>query len=151
MFKALLNLFKADEKLGKDIYRDPELQDLFPVVATSDRSYAAVSQIFMREHSKQYLHTLKWLKCSYTKNFDCDDFARGFAWYAQARYSGFVNRPAQAVAVGTVSFRDGAFDVPHMINVGVLDGGRVLYWEPQTGKEKSMSEKELQSIWDVRF
>lgn len=68
----------------------------------------------------------KWIR----NKFDCDDFAVVLkSHFAEAAYADGMRRPAHCFGIVW-----GKFPSPHAINWMIVDGGGLLFIEPQTDK-----------------
>lgn len=107
---------------------------------------------------------------TYGPKFDCDDFSRNFSIFAQSVYTDLViNKNIEAICAGelyyvpdpeTVFYIGGKFifnvkTIPagenHAINIIILDDMSVMFIEPQTGEEVTLSPTEKHNIIFCKF
>jgi len=122
----------------------------------ADENYAVVKKNWLlHPFYNYYKKVLKGLKISgWTEDFDCDDFARLFFSIAQACHAK-GNTKNQGISVGLMFYveeEEYGMIYGHAINVAIVDDDlSVIFIEPQTGKEKCLTESERESCWFVYF
>jgi hypothetical protein len=89
------------------------------------------------------LGLMKW-----TRNNDCDNFARAYAQYA-ADCHALTSNQTEGLAVGEFYYRP-ASGGGHAIVIALTDEG-VIFIEPQTGKQLQLTQEEISSCFFVRF
>ena len=105
----------------------------------------------------------------YSIKFDCDDFSKKFSVYAQEFYTKTVmNKNMESIAVceifymkkirplnlrigNTIVELPGYVRSRHAINCIVLDDLSLMFIEPQSGEEVSLSNDEIKSIYFCKF
>ncbi len=121
----------------------------------ADRAYALPTRRWMLGPFADALRRLqfefrvnKWT----AEDNDCDDFARLAAAFAQVLHANTPDRPAAtALAVGELWYvQDGG--AGHAIVFAICGPSveDVLFFEPQDGTEKQLSEPEKQTVMLVR-
>lgn len=85
-------------------------------------------------------------------NFDCDDFARGYAWLASVCHGQVRGSYSDGIAVGELYYDIGGDpNNGHAVNCAVVDDYELIVIEPQTNKEFKLSEVERHSVDFVKF
>lgn len=99
----------------------------------------------------------KWLKThdivKWTKAFDCDNYAESMRTYVQIIHSNYARKVRErqshwSSAFGVIWYRRKNLG-GHAINILVTVLGneyRIIYIEPQTGKEVELTQEEINSI-----
>lgn len=83
------------------------------------------------------------------ESFDCDDFATVYRVMAQVCHANTRNG-AEGIAIGEVFYtRDNGGQ--HAINCAFVENEQLIFIEPQNGQQTKLTDKELGSIWYVRF
>ena len=90
--------------------------------------------------------------------WDCDDFAALYRILASACHAktneGLFKERKQGLAVGEFSYRridlKNNTSVNHALNVALTDEG-LVFIEPQTMMEATLSEDDIRSCWFMRF
>lgn len=132
--------------------RAGDVRATIPGVVLPDEGYAQVRSAWLPGYYQEFREDLfrrdvvKW-----EGRFDCNKFATAYASGAQMRFyrDQFHSwNPAQALAIGEVWYLSPRG--PHAINVALTDRG-MLFIEPQTGQEITLSSVEKQSIYYARF
>jgi len=123
-----------------------------PSAITGDRSYAVVDSAWLKSYYTTFRAEL--FRLGVTKwdgRFDCNHFASFYTSLAQTKFyaDNFQSwTSAQSLAVGTfwyVSARG-----PHAIVVAITERG-VVFIEPQTGQEITLTPGERQSAFLIVF
>lgn len=116
----------------------------------SDETYAIPTRRWLLEdfwawfyERRLELGLMKW-----TRNNDCDNFARAYAQYA-ADCHALTSDQTEGLAVGEFYYRQ-ASGGGHAIVIALTDVG-VIYIEPQTGKQLELTQEEIGSCFFVRF
>lgn len=125
-----------------------ELPDDFSI---ADRSYAAMTRGFLEKAFSDSLKKWVWeLGIRYRQDCeDCDDFARFAASVAQLWNAKSENK-GHALAFGEFWYvKDGGEG--HAINVALVEGGAVVFYEPQTQRIVELSEIEMWNATMIRF
>lgn len=112
---------------------------------------------------------IKINRIKYSIKFDCDDFSRKFSVWAQEFYTKTVmNKNMESIAVCELFYMkkiqplnlrigDIIVELPwmrcarHAINCIVLDDLSLMFIEPQSGQEVTLSDDEIKSIYFCRF
>jgi len=117
----------------------------------ADRSYAAMQQGFLEQAFSESLK--KWvleLGIRYQQECeDCDDFARFAASVAQLWNAKSANE-GHALAFGEFWYVKDNGDA-HAINIALVEGGKVVFYEPQTQRIVELSEIEKWNATMIRF
>lgn len=105
----------------------------------------------------------------YSIKFDCDDFSEKFSIWTQEFYTKTVmNKNMESIAVCEIFYMkkirplnlrigDTIVELPwpvgsrHAINCIVLDDLSLMFIEPQSGEEVTLSDDEIKSIYFCRF
>jgi len=118
----------------------------------ADSSYNVTTQSFINgTFSEAWFRLMNGLGLSYkAESYDCDDFAKLAAAYAQILH-GRTHRDS-GLAFGEFWYSRGSGG-KHAINVAVVYGGKyeLLFFEPQNCKQVRLSKQEIQSCQFVRF
>lgn len=123
----------------------------------ADRQYAMPTRNFLTGAFSAALWTLQEFfgVLGWTEEAqDCDDFAGLARCFAQILHFLTPGRPAKtALAVGEFWYQQDNGAGGHAINVACcgLDPSDVVFYEPQTRKEKFLSDAEKASATMVRF
>lgn len=115
--------------------------------------------------------TLRWLQGPFWDSFqadrwakglrvwerknDCDNFARAYAQHAQdchalSRRTQDADSSTEGLAVGEIFYTQEKSGGGHAIVCAFTDAGR-LFIEPQNGLTLALTEREIDSIFFVRF
>jgi hypothetical protein len=148
--------FFSKPKPKADTGRVLNALDLMGAGATApagDVGYAEVNSAWLAGYYDSFRNSLfregvvKW-----DVRFDCNHFADTYAALAQLRFfvESFQSRTAaQTLAIGVVWYRPDKGG-GHAINCALTERG-LIYIEPQTGAEVTLSESEIASRFLVRF
>jgi hypothetical protein len=140
----------------------------------TDTEYWLPSKEFVTEKLlPAFRKHMKDNKIKYTRKFDCDDFSALFHSFSQKFYSDMViNKMPQAISVAEIYYVKtttfitdfpvlGILKLPtaipitvedkHAINAIILDDLSVIFIEPQSGEECSMTVKEGKTIYYCKF
>ena len=138
------------------IITSTEIEERFdvPVLVPDVHYFVPSKKWLLKTFYNWYQNQLFSMGLSYRKNFDCDKFARGYAWLASvclgAMYTNGIK--SDGIAVGEVFYSiAGNRDRGHAINCAFIDNKKLVFIEPQTGKIVKLSKAEKDSIDFVRF
>lgn len=85
-----------------------------------------------------------------TQAFDCENFSRLYANWADILHSRTPGHPVSGIAIGTFAFtRDDGLN--HAINIAICNNGEVVFIEPQSGNIIQLSDNEKWNALDCRF
>lgn len=137
-----------------------ELRALFPELSPRtifcvDSEYAPVSLKWLeKQFWPSFFAYTRALKLTWRKEFDCDDFAREAAVFAQransrrAEEHGVTKQALAFAEFGCLLDSKGA----HYFNVVIVENNERTFWEPQQpGKRLWLKDYEVQSAFYVRF
>lgn len=115
----------------------------------SDATYAKPTTKWLT--GKFYEYFLNWLWKNdlnkWQQKFDCDNFSCLYYAFAQACHTQ-SGRSEQGILVGEMFFMQKGGG--HAINLAITEKG-VIFIEPQTGAEITLTKEEKSSCWCVRF
>lgn len=87
----------------------------------------------------------------YSKNgFDCDNYARTAANWADILHLNTPNAPKAGIAIGEFCYTMDSGG-GHAVNVAICNNGEVVFFEPQTQKIIILSDDEKWNALDCRF
>jgi hypothetical protein len=126
--------------------------DVSKKMLVGDRDYIAIKRDFLEgEFSRDLKQWVNALFGGYKKEVrDCDDFARWVAAQAQL-WNSETDGATHALAFGECWYErtDGE---SHAINIAIVEGGDVVFYEPQTQKIIELTDREKWSgISEIRF
>lgn len=79
------------------------------------------------------------------EKFDCDDYALFAVMLARLAHANTSEHVGTAIPIGFfIYFKDGKYQ--HAANLGVVDDGKVITFEPQSGLHITLSAAEKRSI-----
>jgi len=119
-----------------------------------DKNYVCPSREWVKKYYKWYLDICWKMELKWKPDYDCDDFARLAAAYAQiSHYTTEWKGPGvkpEGLAFGEYFYvrENGS---AHAINLILVEQAQPLWWEPQTGRELKLTRKEIESCFYVRF
>jgi len=121
-------------------------------VRVADKDYSVLSKFWlMRGYYNYYIKVLNGLKISgWEEKFDCDNFAGLYKEVLSACHRVSTMSKSEGVAIGVVWYKTDSGG-GHAINTAIVDDDRVIFIEPQTGLEKTLSDTELNNIFFVLF
>lgn len=118
-----------------------------------------LSKVVYPEYASQLARVGLWKdgRPRFSKNTQCNYFADKIVTVAQERL--FNDRfhsfdSTESPAVGVIwYFKGGKVENAHAINMAILTGGNVVFFEPQAGiyYEVALTPIEIKTIWFVRF
>ena len=116
-----------------------------PSLQIADRNYATVTirsvervSAYTRQHTPPY-----------GPKFDCDDFALTLHADVVVAHARTRNK-AEAAAFGEM-FYTTSKNTGHAINLFIIGNGRIVFFEPQTGREIKLTDEEINSIVHIRM
>ena len=129
------------------------------LVIMPDVKYFVLGRDWLFDDFKAYYTNKMWKlghwKIGYgiwKKDFDCDKFSRGYAWYASVCHGEALHSISEGLAVGELYYYiKGDKSQGHAINCAIVDDYEMIFIEPQTAGEVELSDKELESIDFVKF
>lgn len=145
------------------IYASPEhINDIFKDTVArqdgdinfADGQLAYVDYYFLMDYIKAYQQLKQENNVTvWNRVFDCDDFAQLFVAYAKVknRHASVHDKSYDGLAIGEIWYRRASNDECHAINVVLLGFANVIFIEPQTGEVVKLTEKEVKSIYFIRF
>ena len=141
-----------------DIIFNYELKMLFPryMFAPDNTYWTPPLEWLETDVIPYYKNYLEHLDVHYGSHFDCDDYARTFATFAHMKYySNKKEKSMDGIAIGEVWFKRDIRYWPagyaHAINVIIIEGGTVIYFEPQGCIPITLTPDEVESICLIKF
>ena len=116
----------------------------------SDGTYARPTTSYLT--GKFYEFYTAWLSdhnfSQWRATWDCDNFASTYYVFAQMCHAKAA-RKEEGISVGELFYRQDTGG-GHAINLAITEKGVVII-EPQNGQEMTLSKKEKESCWMIRF
>lgn len=122
---------------------------------TADANYSIpTKKWFLNEFSKSLVdHLIKIGIFRYAaESNDCDDYSRFAATLAQI-FNAKSGRSDKGLSIGEVWYIKNG-NLPHAITIAIVANKgnyEICFMEPQSGKQEILSQKEIESIYYVRF
>ena len=113
----------------------------------ADRGYAAISTAWLKEFHTYFKGELWRKDLSYSKTYDCDNFARGFCADANEVHKEVSKGEALAIAEFHYRQDTGGY---HAIIAAITEQG-LVFMEPQNGDFLTLSQGEIDSCIFLRF
>ena len=118
-----------------------------------DETYACVSKSWLfKAFGPNWISVIRqYLGVKYTSQaYDCDNFARGAASWADILHVITPEHPKSGLAIGEFVYAtdDGG---AHAINIVICNDLEVVFFEPQTGTEAKISIFEKCNAINIRF
>jgi len=138
-------------RMFSDFRRFPKLKDRLQL---ADDSYMVPAiQWLTAEFHPWYQSVIDAIKLPAWKSnrWDCDDFAAGYRWLAQIAHARHGDADAGIAVAECWYWVGGLAEGAHAINCAVVDGGRLVYIEPQGCRLLELTPVELATIHFVRF
>lgn len=130
-----------------------QLRQLVPGAFCPDQNYAVPTSAWLLKEFYPWfwqMRTALGLRV-YSRRNDCDNYARAAAQAAEDCHSLTAGGPdAEGLAVGEFWYRKDSGE-GHAICVAIVDDGRRIFFEPQSGDELKLTSKEFASCYFARF
>lgn len=91
-----------------------------------------------------------WSLWKWKPSFDCDNFSTLFYSFAQVCHAKSINNDIEGLTVGEFWYKDKNSGY-HAINICIVENREIIFIEPQTCKEKTLTEEEIKSCTYCRF
>jgi len=160
MFKFLRSIFSKGESIPKStsehlVLDSSKVSDMCfgnfgvrPVLA--DASYACPTKKWVGKFFVWYRWCCARVGVVWKGCYDCDDFARLAAAFAQiSHYLSDCEDKPQGLAFGEFWY-DSELG-PHAVNIILIEDSEAIWYEPQTGKELNLTDEEKESCCHIRF
>lgn len=140
----------------KEIIRERCSDEVFlPTKIIVDKNYVCPSRKWVKNYYGWYWRICKQMNLSWSPDYDCDDFARLAAAYAQiahstTKWNGVGVKP-EGLAFGEFFYKRKKDGEAHAINLVLVENAEMSWWEPQTGRELKLNREEIVSCFYVRF
>jgi len=130
-----------------------ELRERVPGAVCADQDYAVPTSAWLLKEFYPWfwqMRTAMGLRV-YSRKNDCDNYARAAAQAAEDCHSLTAGGPvAEGLSVGEFFYRKDSGE-GHAICVAIVDDGRRMFFEPQSGAELQLSNQEIASCYFARF
>lgn len=131
------------------------------IFITGDRKYWLPSKEWIESFVVFYKGMLEKNKVTYSKQFDCEDFAMLFKVMASKCFVDTITTDCDGIAIGEywyypdinvyLQLVSGIVLEGHAINAIILDTGDVIYIEPQTGNIVKLTDSEKSKPYFIKF